>query len=562
MSELWQRSARGMVAFTLLCSAGISASGQVPGYAARWRFNERFGQAVYDDSGNTNTGTIENAARALGYEDTGLMFNGVNAGVRVPSSNSLRATDGLTISAWIHGGDYFTPLNGYKMIARKGSSYFFAIQGNRVYGRVNTGGAWRPVAGATYLNPNAWTHVAMTFDRTDRGYPGTLSDFTGMRTHPANPMVRRGEPGEFDQNLREIGNILYEPDHPDPNKRYKIFYTGWAGTQYQQNITHIGMAYSPDGVTWTKFGNIIPWRALEDPYAVKVDGVYYLFAEDKEDVPFRNVRRFHSLDCETWIDDGDVFDTQPGGNPPYWEGQDVSSIAVYVENGVWYMYYEGRGTGKAYIGLCTSLDGLVWTRWSLDPLILTGPLGSWDDNIVCPDDLIKIGDTYYFFYHGSGSATRNLSRAGLFTSTDLYNWTRYENNPIANTDGCVTLVDPSGISFFQIHGDLNISRWEPFVVNSPRLFVNGVEEPYLIREHAFNLPIVVDNQDFAIGKTPVGQPLFPFNGSIDDVLVYRRALTPVEIEQIFFTSNQPTPESNDDAGAPLEDETPPDKLFP
>ena len=304
------------------------------------------------------------------------------------------------------------------------------------------------------------------------GKTDSLDDLTMLEPYDADPVViPRGDPGDWDEDIREIGNILYEPNASDPSKKYKAFYTGHQGGYAHINV-YIGYAYSPDGINFTKYpgGSVIPGYSLEDPYVVKVGDTYYLYVEDKGGSRV-DIRRYHSSDCETWIDDGVVFQPQAGGDPPDWESANVASPAIWVEDGIWYLFYEGlEPSAKGRIGLATSTDGLNWTRDPANPVIDAGEPGEWDDWTVVSDDIMKIGRKYYQTYHGGGVMT------GLLTSYDLRNWERYKHNPFTGgTDSSMFFYDTEYV-FFHVagvsyHGP--IGRYYPWINKFDDLTANG-----------------------------------------------------------------------------------------
>jgi len=290
---------------------------------------------------------------------------------------------------------------------------------------------WIKVYESSNLALAAFKKSGTIFDRIEEigGYEGT------------NPVIPCGSLVDWDEHIREIGNVLYDPD--DIGKEYKTFYSGYQG-DYANNQVYVGYAYSSDGKSWTKYGKIIS-RALEDPFVLKIDDTYYLYAEGKADVPFKNIRRYHSSDCESWNDDGVVLRPSASG----WESQDVSSPIVWKEGDTWYMLYEGKGSspyqGGSW-GLATSSDGINWNRDSSNPVFAgSRQEGDWDKQNVGPDDIVKIGSTYYLSYHGyAGSSWQS----GIAHSTNLTSWAR-DDAP----------VNPSSTVMFYFDGNEYIAHY-------------------------------------------------------------------------------------------------------
>ena len=310
--------------------------------------------------------------------------------------------------------------------------------------------AFPPTADSGW-NPGR-TGAGLNFDGVDDcidvdSKPSPLSDFTLILEDDYNPVIPVGAGGAWDEHIREIGNIIYDVGESDASRRYKTFYSGYIGA-YAGNNVYVGYAYSPDGINWTKFGKVIA-RSLEDPYVVKNGSTYHMYAEDKADVPFRNIRKYHSSDCESWVDDGDVFDVQAGGVPADWEADDVSSPIVWIEASTWYLLYEGRGGGfGGKIGLATSPDGINWTRDASNPVLDAGAAGEWDETNVVPDDITKVGATYYMIYHGYGASGPTGWWVGMATATSLTSWSRDSRNPIEKSTETVMFSNDGSYHFF------------------------------------------------------------------------------------------------------------------
>ena len=63
-------------------------------------------------------------------------------------------------------------------------------------------------------------------------------------------LVYSGNSSDWDEHIREIGNIVYNLN----TKQYLLFYSGHNG-EYKQNNVFVGMAYSNDSINWKKYGN-------------------------------------------------------------------------------------------------------------------------------------------------------------------------------------------------------------------------------------------------------------------------------------------------------------------
>jgi hypothetical protein len=114
----------------------------------------------------------------------------------------------------------------------------------------------------------------------------TATDLAGPWTkYGSNPVLDLGAGGAFDDLGVSFPTVLYEPD--DTGREWKMWY---AGTE-SAGLASIGYAYSSDGLSWTKHGQVIDvgaggtWNDESViPGAVVKDGsTYYLFAGGRRD---------------------------------------------------------------------------------------------------------------------------------------------------------------------------------------------------------------------------------------------------------------------------------------
>lgn len=241
--------------------------------------------------------------------------------------------------------------------------------------------------------------------------------------HSHSVIVSPGAVGAFDEGMREPGNVLYDPT--DTAKPYKLTYTGYPKPYTDTNST-VGWAYSTDGETWTKGGQLISAHKLEDPYVVKVGSTYYLYAEDKTTAPATSIRLYTSSDFVTWVDGGVVL--APSGSG--WEGTMVASPVVWHDGKTWHMIYEGinSGTEGYALGYATSTDGTTWARSASNPVATPNstfwpgvtPTVSWA-HWLAPDDLVIVDGVYYLLGHGRLNDATSI-RPFFLTSTNLTTW--------------------------------------------------------------------------------------------------------------------------------------------
>lgn len=235
-------------------------------------------------------------------------------------------------------------------------------------------------------------------------------------------LVQPGTGTDTDVLIREIGNI-YQADDGD----YVLHYTGRPSAGATSQIHY---ATSSDGVTWTKHGVLIDEAThgiyTEDSYVYEDAGTWWLMCENKTSLDVhQGIAVFSSADGKTgWtLEDADIL---PNGGGGTFDVNDVSSPVFWKEGATWYMLYEGRSSGdNGRIGLATASapDG-TWTKSGSNPVLsYSGSAGSWYERGIVPDDILKVGSTYYLTVHADGTLQGSAGyRNGIFESTDLTTW--------------------------------------------------------------------------------------------------------------------------------------------
>lgn len=150
---------------------------------------------------------------------------------------------------------------------------------------------------------------------------------------------------------------------------YWNYYSGFDGTTW-----HTGLALSSDGLSWSKEGKVLSPR------------------------------------------------------PETWEGSYIAAngSALLAGGETLYWYQAGR-KGATRIGLARSADGRRFIPLP-DPVLQTGPRGSWDEVALGDPYVIRADGGYWMFYLGQDRARRQ--RLGLARSADGIHWTRLRANPI------------------------------------------------------------------------------------------------------------------------------------
>ena len=214
-------------------------------------------------------------------------------------------------------------------------------------------------------------------------------------------------------------------------------------------------AWSADGISWTKYGNgvaVMPagdsgaWDIwIDTPEILHDTAGYKLYyfgdtlagGSDKLPSHRASIGVATSSDGINW--------TKFPGNPVLTHGSDTEWDRSWIESpavlwdsstGTYMMWYSGVDTltWRICIGLATSPDGFVWTKYAGNPVLQPGPSGSYDDMWVSVPAVIKVEGQYHMWYSGysSRSGFSNLTM-NYATSSDGIHWAKFSGNPLFDT---------------------------------------------------------------------------------------------------------------------------------
>jgi hypothetical protein len=260
-------------------------------------------------------------------------------------------------------------------------------------------------------------------------FPSELVEFT---PYEHNPVFEGSGPGHWDEAIRERGWIMKE------DGVYYLWYTGY--NPPESNPKRLGLATSADGIHWTRYPDnpIYSERWVEDMMIVKVDGVYYMFAEGAND----HAELLTSTDRVHWAWQG-VLDIRKAGGEPLDPGP-FGTPAAFHEGGTWYLFYERDDEA---IWLATSKDLKTWTNVQDEPVIKRGP-GAYDRAMLALDQIVKYQGHYYAYYHGliPHSSPKEWT-SDVAVSPDLIHWEKYPGNPILAQDHSSPVIVAEGAQF-------------------------------------------------------------------------------------------------------------------
>jgi hypothetical protein len=120
------------------------------------------------------------------------------------------------------------------------------------------------------------------------------------------------------------------------------------------------------------------------------------------------------------------------GEEGTWEDLSVLMPSVLEIRDTLHMWYAGFSAAEeSGIGHVFSTDdGLTWTKNPENPVLKTGPEGSWDELRVYVPSVVydETNSIFHLWYVGADASGHEES--GYASSTDGINWTKYASNPI------------------------------------------------------------------------------------------------------------------------------------
>jgi len=142
---------------------------QSVGLVAAYDFNAGSGATVADVSGHGHTGTLSGATwTPQGRFGAALSFDGANDWVTIADAAALDLTTGMTLSAWV----YPTATTGWRTVLLKeqvgGLIYalYASTDSTQPSGHVFVNGQEELLRGPVPLPPDTWTYLATTYDGT------------------------------------------------------------------------------------------------------------------------------------------------------------------------------------------------------------------------------------------------------------------------------------------------------------------------------------------------------------------------------------------------------------
>lgn len=198
-----------------------------------------------------------------------------------------------------------------------------------------------------------WQTATDPCPRIRIGYAWSLDGII-WNEYPGNPVLTHSsDTSKFDSDGVETPTVIKDMSAP-ASQRYKLWYAGRKAQCQHINDHKFGLAYSPDGINWTKYsGNPV---------------------------------------------------LEPGGSSS-WYNTFISSPSAILNVGIYKMWFTAPDLvfnsqptdGKGNLGYATSQDGINWTVHP-SAMSVAGEQSNWDSASIAEPSVIKIGDTFQMFY--------------------------------------------------------------------------------------------------------------------------------------------------------------------
>jgi len=170
--------------------------------------------------------------------------------------------------------------------------------------------------------------------------------------------------------------------------------------------------------------------------------LYYTpYPSDEDELPFL----MRSRDGKKFVDDGISNPLLTKGIKGSWDDHHLADPDVICVNDTWYMYYCGAhiedSEKKAKIGVATSKDGKIWSKYEGNPILEPDPKFWWEHGSKHNEMTVIISQSpavvYYngtFFMWYSSKGRDGIDRISLATSRDGCEFVKVEDNPVLSPE--------------------------------------------------------------------------------------------------------------------------------
>ena len=192
-------------------------------------------------------------------------------------------------------------------------------------------------------------------------------------------------------------------------------------------------------VNWEKYqnnpvlktGDAETWESVVSAIISVVyhDGVYKAWISGADETDTGRIGYATSEDGIVWT----RYENNPvlvPGDAGAWDDTNADHACVLFVDSTFKMWYMAEDESASRIGYATSSDGVSWEKYSGNPVLNLGTTGTWDEEEVMHPIVVFDGEMYHMWYNGYG---QEMQRTGYATSSDGISWNKHPGNPVMTT---------------------------------------------------------------------------------------------------------------------------------
>lgn len=524
-----------VVGLLVLCGSAWAVDSN--GLVAHWKLDEVSGGTAYDSAGD-NDGTLVNGpAWTVGQIDGGLGFDGINDSVDVgdPPDGSLDfGTADFTLSVW-----FKTSIAPGFFVCKRAKGYyagydFYTEPDGKIFARIADGSSISDARTTAGFNDGLWHYAVAVYDRdgviriyvdgVSKATSGSIGGIGSVNNSEPFTIGDRNDPGHhsyFEGNLDDVRVYSRALSAEEVEELYSMEMSA-----HERAIMKV-----EDAVGKKQAALETIEEALDEEW-----DAYGALEEMLESKDYGDLNKRDIIKARQEIHSAMQRQEQAGG------ALDRSIEGLYdaLESLGWepnlvahWKFDEGSG-GTAYDSAGDNdgtVNGATWTSGKIN--------GALDFDGV--DDYVRINDSPEL------SPPKITLTAWINPDDVSHNfqiickWTRHDpeylfDNKI-NNDALRFGSRFEGDTFYDLHSNdavLTVGTWQHVAVtwdgSTAVFYVNGVNAG---EDNSCSGDLPDSDNDVYIGYGVGISGPRPFDGSIDDVRIYDRALTSGEILQLY-----------------------------
>ena len=153
--------------------------------------------------------------------------------------------------------------------------------------------------------------------------------------------------------------------------------------------------------------------------------------------------------------------------------------AMVLDDGTWAVYFSSVASSTNFasgvIGMATAPNAAGPWKVIAEPILETGPEGSWDEDGVVDPSIVRVGDQLWMYYDGNLRGRRAI---GLAISEDGFSWTKHDDPETEDVSDPLLVAGEDG-------------DWDDTGVYDPQVVVTdeGFVMSYFVRRPGTSAPV-------------------------------------------------------------------------